>query len=157
MTARVLRVVAATAVAVVVFAGCSDAEEAAPPRDPRLAELEERRDRWEERAPGEYRYTLTLQCFCAPPANQPVTVTVRDGEVVAVEPAIGEAEPGGQLPLRIEELFDTAAEAIADADRVEIDYDREFDFPASIAIDALAEAIDDETTYLVTDFEVVAA
>ncbi|MGH9119960.1 MAG: DUF6174 domain-containing protein [Acidimicrobiales bacterium] len=57
--------------------------------------------------------------------------------------------------LTVDDLFDRARTAIDEADGVEIDYDNDFDFPATIVIDNLIDAIDDEVTYVVTDFEVV--
>lgn len=57
--------------------------------------------------------------------------------------------------MTVNELFRVAEEAIGYAASVEIEYDNDFDFPATIAIDPILDAIDDETTYVITDFEVV--
>jgi hypothetical protein len=119
------------------------------PDDPRMIELEERFDRWELSRPASYRFTVTAQCFCL---AKPRTITVEDGQVVAEQPA-ADASPATAQILTVDDLFDRARQAIDDADRFEVVYHDEFDFPAVIDVDLLAEAIDDEITYLVTDFQ----
>ena len=122
--------------------------------DVRVTELEERRTRWEENQPASYRFTVEAVCFCIDTFTRPRTMTVEAGEVVSEDPAPDEtADP--ERVLTVDDLFDRAGRAIDEADAVEIGYDNDFDFPDSIVIDELLDAIDDEITYLVTSFEVV--
>jgi hypothetical protein len=126
------------------------------PDDLRAAELAERRERWDAGQPAAYRFTIQAACFCVDTFTRPRSITVENGQVVAEEPAPdGGADP--ERVLTIEDLFDRAELAIAEADAVEIDYDNDFDFPATIAVDDMLDAIDDEITYTVTGFEVIDA
>jgi hypothetical protein len=120
-------------------------------------ELEERRGRWASHEPAAYRFTIAQICFCPTEYTQPRTVTVEAGAAVSIEPPIDSLQPPIDIPTTVDDLFQTVEDAMADADAVEVVYDNEFDFPASIVIDRIRDAIDDETTYQITDFEVVAA
>ncbi|MBI2333200.1 MAG: hypothetical protein HYU84_13770, partial [Chloroflexi bacterium] len=55
----------------------------------------------------------------------------------------------------IENLFAVAEESLANADKVEITYDPTYGFPASIAVDQIEMAMDDEISYSVENFEVL--
>jgi hypothetical protein len=126
-----------------------------PTTDQRVVELEERRERWAGQEPAAYRFTIAQICFCPTEYTQPRTVTVEAGEAVSIEPPIDSLQPPIDIPTTVDDLFQTVEDAIVDADAVEVTYDNEFDFPASIGIDPILDAIDDETTYEITDFEVV--
>jgi Family of unknown function (DUF6174) len=128
--------------------------ETSEPDDQRMVELHDRRSRWDEAQPASYRFRVAAQCFCLETFTRPRTITVDDGQVVAEDPAPSDdADP--ERVLTIDDLFDRARIAIDNADAVEIVYDNDFDFPSTIAIDDMLDAIDDEITYVVTDFEVV--
>jgi hypothetical protein len=127
-----------------------------PSDDVRAAELVDRRERWHNGQPAAYRFTVQAVCFCVDTFTRPRTITVENGQVVAEDPPPGAgADP--ERVLTVDDLFDRAEVAIEEADAVEIDYDNDFDFPATIAIDDMTDAIDDEITYAVTGFEVVEA
>jgi hypothetical protein len=153
------------AVVLVLLAACRDdnrtastpttMQTASTHDDQRMVELDERQRQWNEAQPASYRFTVAAQCFCLEAFTRPRTITVRDNEVVAEEPSAGDDADPDRI-LTVDDLFDRARVAIDNADAVEIVYDDEFDFPSTIAIDDMLEAIDDEITYVVTDFEVVA-
>jgi Family of unknown function (DUF6174) len=148
------------ALALVLLAACGgvdrggDTSERPRSDDQRVVELDERRARWEEQRPTAYLFTVAAQCFCLDTFSTPRTVTVQDGQAVSEDPAPDQTTAPERIRT-VDDLFDRARAAIDDAEAVEIEYDNEFDFPAAIDIDHLIEAIDDEVTYVVTDFEVV--
>jgi Family of unknown function (DUF6174) len=128
--------------------------ETSEPDEQRMVELDDRQGRWDEAQPPSYRFTVAAQCFCLETFTRPRSIIVEGGQVVAEDPAPGDdADP--ERVLTIEDLFDRARIAIDHADAVEIVYDNDFDFPSTIAIDDMLDAIDDEITYVVTHFEVL--
>lgn len=99
--------------------------------------------RWQRSGSADYTMRLTVQCFCPPP--RAVLVTVRGGTVVS--PA---QQVGGRRALSIEDLF--AIVFTGKADRFTVAYDPATGFPSRLAADYIENAIDDEQTYLVTDY-----
>ena len=122
-------------------------------------QLQRYRARWAARVPLAYRYTVRVGCFCPSELTQPVEVEVRDGAVAAIVGAstrqpvrasqFDDAAPIEQLFVAIQRAIDQGA------DRVSVEYDPDFGYPRSIAIDYLRNAIDDEVTYTIEKFEVI--
>ena len=109
---------------------------------------------------ADYTYDLQAQCFCGY-GGEPVTVTVRDGEV---ESAVWSAKPRGDaaagdevtvewLRLSINDVLEEAANPRWD--EVQVDWPAGQEYPDRVAIDRMERAIDDEITYVITNVEPV--
>jgi hypothetical protein len=132
--------------------------------EPQQIELLEQRATWDGLAIEDYSYTLTRTCFCPTTVVAPVRITVVDGVVTNAVYAAGgyDVVPGEPVGpdsevLTIDELFDRAEVAIADAEEVELEYDATRGFPTVIDIDWIVDAIDEEELITATDFEPSAA
>ena len=137
------------------FAACSDSTD---PTDPATA-LADARARWARSGVADYQYTITRGCECSPESVGPVVIEVRNSQVVtrryltgtAVDPQFAElfaAVPG---------LFDLIDEAIqGDAVGLAVRYNEEYGYPETIQIDWVAGVADDEVSYHISDFTVLA-
>lgn len=105
-----------------------------------------------------YRYTLTVDCFC--PGGR-FDVVVRNGEVVhSRRTGSGGVGGSGDPPggLTIDGLFTLVSQARGSsppAANVTVSYDERFGYPQRISIDRIADAVDDEISYTVSDFRVL--
>jgi hypothetical protein len=107
---------------------------------------------------ADYTYDLQAQCFCGY-GGQPVTVTVRDGEVesavwstkVRGHAAAGDDVTVEWLRLSINDVLEEAANPRWD--EVEVDWPAGQEYPDRVAIDRMEKAIDDEITYVITNVE----
>lgn len=110
------------------------------------------RARWADAAPAAYRLTLHRSCFCPPEYRGPFEVTVRAGEVETVryEGQVVDAERG----LSVEDLFELIDDAYArGAERVDVELDPEWGYPARLYIDYEAQMADEEVGYEVLAVE----
>ncbi len=105
-----------------------------------------------------YRYTLEVDCFC--PWGR-FDVVVRNGEVVQSR-RVGSGGFGGSgVPpggLTIDGLFTVVSQARGSsppADNVTVSYDERYGYPQRISIDQFVDAVDDEISYTVSDFQVL--
>jgi hypothetical protein len=124
------------------------------------SELASNVKKWDAANVSHYRFELTISCFCPFQDIMPVTVEVKDGQIVSLTDVTGQ-------PLRedfrttfeeaatVERLFAIAKENIANADQVDVTYDAEFGFPASISVDRIKLATDDEIGYSIGAFKVL--
>jgi hypothetical protein len=117
-------------------------------------EFEKNQQKWNTQKPGEYSYQLKVGCFCPPDITRPVTITVSGGTS-----SLTYADDGTQVSNdffikynTIEKIFDVALNALQNADETQITYDEKYGFPTSINIDMYKDAIDDETSYTISDF-----
>jgi hypothetical protein len=124
------------------------------------SDLTSNREKWDNQKITHYRFNLTIACFCPFREVMPVTVEVKDGQIVSMLDAQGKPldenfratfEQAGT----IEALFAVAEENLANADKVEITYDGTYGFPASIVVDRIKQAVDDEISYYAENFEVL--
>jgi len=104
---------------------------------------------------------LSIGCFCAFRDQMPLTVEVRDGQIVHM------ATVDGTLVLdtdqnyefyapraTIDLLFAEIDAAVSDgADSVTVTYDTAYGFPTEIAIDQSQEIADEEMYYSISGFE----
>jgi hypothetical protein len=121
------------------------------PKDAALRALADHQAQWASKQVNDYTFTLTAQCFC--PFNDPLDITVADGVVTHVTKA-GQPVPPNDvtgLPKTVIELFAVVA-AQANAASLTVEWDPAFGFPSSIQVDSIANAIDDEFGYTVTNF-----
>ena len=126
-----------------------------PPVRAADAALAEARARWAEAAINDYQFTIQTICFCQQSVVGPSRVTVVDGvttEIVNLEGGPVDADTRRAVPLTTDALFAKVAQALGRAERLVVAYDDVFGFPSTIDIDWIVNAIDDETTFAVTDF-----
>ena len=126
------------------------------------SEFDKNKATWENANISDYRYTLSISCFCAFMDEMPVTVEVQNDQVVSITSVKGTAiDSTNQLYPIVEHyatiagLFEQLKSAQADADEVTVLYDATYGFPTSIAIDQVKDAVDDELYLTVENFEVV--
>lgn len=109
------------------------------------------RDRWIDRAPESYAFTMQLTCFCV--AIQPMRVTVVNGAVVSVRPVGSDEELDARYRgpfVPIPELFELVSSAIdRPAYRIQAEYDPVLGFPTDVFIDYMKDAVDEEYGFLV--------
>lgn len=121
------------------------------PKESALRTLAEHQALWASKNVDDYTFTITRQCFC--PGTDPIEITVVDGVATGATKA---GQPAGAndtlgLPKTVLELFAIVA-AQSDAAALTVEWDPAFGFPTSIQVDSIANAIDDEFGYLVTNF-----
>jgi hypothetical protein len=137
--------------AVMVTTACTDAT--GP--DDAAGLLQQNRELWARSAVTSYRYVIVRSCECAPESAGPVTVEVRDGQIVARR-----YESGAPVELQfsavfttVPGLFDLIEEAVTlPAASLAVRYHPDLGYPESIAIDWVAGAVDDEVSYRISDF-----
>ena len=138
------RVFISTVLPLVLLAGCALFGE----DDDDLSEVEQNRRQWERLGIDAYAYDLTIVCFCAHVA--PVRVQVRADTVFsATNPETGETVEEPYRTRTIDELFDVVEDAVAQqADRLEVEYDEAFGYPARIYVDYRFNLADEEMTFV---------
>jgi Family of unknown function (DUF6174) len=121
------------------------------PKELALRALADHQAQWASKQIDDYTFTITAQCFC--PFTDPIDVQVVDGVVVAVTKAGQAVQPNEVIgiPKTVTELF-AVITAHADAATLSVEWDPGFGFPASIQVDSIANALDDEFGYTVTNF-----
>jgi hypothetical protein len=119
-------------------------------------ELASARSRWLQKGPSVYTMTIFRGCECLSEAVGLVSVTVNNGAISARYTASGVAVGKSYAALfpDVEGLFRLIADAQAQHYyKVDVEYDPELGFPTSISIDAVKNALDDESFTLVKDFK----
>lgn len=118
--------------------------------------------KWQSADVTHYRFDLVIGCFCPFYQDMPLTIEVKDGEVISISRADGTlvepTDPNYQYYEKyanIDRLFAELASEMADADEVIVTYDAQFGFPADVSIDQIKLAMDDELALRVTNFEVL--
>ncbi|MCQ3938054.1 MAG: hypothetical protein DPW18_13540 [Chloroflexi bacterium] len=127
------------------------------------SEFDENIAKWRDASISHYRYQLFIGCFCPFAEDMPLTIEVKDGEVVSMTrfdgTPIDPADPAYEtyrLYSTMDRLFlELEAELNGEADEVLVTYDPLFGFPVSIAIDRIKEAVDDELSLQVSNFEML--
>eukprot|EP01024_Parvocaulis_polyphysoides_P005609 TRINITY_DN11404_c0_g4_i1.p1 TRINITY_DN11404_c0_g4~~TRINITY_DN11404_c0_g4_i1.p1 ORF type:complete len:238 (-),score=39.81 TRINITY_DN11404_c0_g4_i1:520-1233(-) len=95
-----------------------------------------------------YSYDIQRSCFCFPEGyTELASVSVCGGS--QTEP---EYYPDHNTMIKV---FDYLCEAIMEADSVDVTYDNTYHFPTSIFVDYIQQAIDDENSYSITNFQVL--
>lgn len=143
---RVSRFLCIGLLAAPLVAGCGDI--VAP--NQHLTELNTNRQKWAAHGYANYAFTLRMDCFCA--INGPVTVlVVADSVRQVVLQSTGEAISAPWIPT-ITKLFDIIEQDInRPAAVLQVTYEPEFGYPTKIVSDPIANAVDDEVTYTVSD------
>ena len=122
---------------------------------PLIQELEENRQIWRSQSSENYQYIYQQQCFCTPPSNTPLKVSVKNDKITEVINLTNNQTITALIfPKTIEELFNIIEQAIKrDADEILINYDASFGYPTRIAIDYQKVLADDEITYTIENLD----
>ena len=115
-----------------------------------IVELKENRKLWRSQRFKTYQFTYQQQCFCVPPANTPLKVSVKNGKITQViNLNTNQSITDLDFPNNIDQLFEIIETAIKEnADEILVNYDATLGYPTRIAIDYQTMLADDEVTYL---------
>ena len=127
------------------------------------AEFDQNLKKWNDANINHYQYKLFISCFCPFFEDMPLTIEVKGGEVVSITRADGTVVDSSnpsyetyQTYGTIDSLFSKLKTDIAgEADEVVVTYDATYGFPTSIAIDYIKEAVDDELSLQVLEFQIL--
>ncbi|MCC6299030.1 MAG: hypothetical protein IT314_07010 [Anaerolineales bacterium] len=126
------------------------------------SELERNRQTWQDAGISHYRMDLFLSCFCAFNDLMPLSVEVKDGEVVSMTDKDGNPisadDPNYSFFVglaTVDRLFAELESAMsgAEAGDIIVKYDAALGFPTEASIDYIKEAVDDELYVTVSGFE----
>ncbi len=106
-------------------------------------------DDWRRLGITDYRYTLSVGCFCPEEFRGPFEVTVEDDEITSVTRNGEVVDPG--LGYTITQIYDLIAEHLAKGVRNSVTYDEQ-GVPMSVQLDLDAMAVDGGTSLDVSDF-----
>jgi hypothetical protein len=116
--------------------------------------------KWQTASIAHYQYDLMIGCFCPFYQDMPLTIEVKDGQVVSITTTNGilldASNPSYSYYLKyatIDLLFSELNSEMAKADETLVTYDAQYGFPAEVAIDRIELAMDDELSLLVTNFK----
>ncbi len=116
---------------------------------------------WESQDITHYRFQLQVSCFCPFMDLMPLTVEVRDGQLIAMFDSSGQPIPADRLEMfdryaGIDKVFELVDQAISGkADEVSVTYNPTYGFPSRVSIDYIKMAVDDELGLQVSNFEVL--
>lgn len=122
------------------------------------------RNLWQEQKIESYSFEFSKLCYCGGLFN-PATIIVEADTIHAVlDPETAEPLRDPQTQelvltkypesfLTIDELFEVIENAREKADKLNVEYDQNLGYPIHIEIDYIKEAVDDEVTYKVNNFE----
>ena len=124
-------------------------------------ELSRNQSKWQDANITHYRFQLSVGCFCLFRSQMPMTVEVKDGEVVSTVDVNGEAfpldDPMSEFVLKyttIDRIFsELDSDSVREADKLTVSYDPTYGFPAEVAIDYIELAADDELYLTISAFE----
>jgi hypothetical protein len=107
---------------------------------------------WASNAIRSYTFTIERQCFCPEDYRGPFEVTVIEGVATLVTFQGGVAVAGRvqDLPKTMEAAFDLVLANVAT--EPDVLYDDRFGFPLRVALDPIKNGIDDEVTYVLSNF-----
>jgi hypothetical protein len=124
-------------------------------------DLSRNQQKWQDANVTHYTFQLSVTCFCPVGGVMPMTVEVKDGEVVSLVDVNGDAIPSTD-PLNdliekyvtIDRIFsELNSDSVQGAERLEITYDPTYGFPSDVVIDFVQEVADDELYLSITGFE----
>ena len=123
-----------------------------------LTELNDRRSAWDAKRPAAFRYVVDRDCDCERAYVEPYVATEEPGGKLAtftieIETASGEFIAVPPDPVWIGDLFDLVEQSVREAKHVEVSYDKEFGFPASVLVHPVPRQPDSVYSIEVRDFE----
>lgn len=133
--------------AIIVLTAC-----AVTPKTP----LVENREKWDSQHISHYSFNLAVGCFCAFRNQMPLAIEVKDGKVISMVDSAGQPVPQFadifDTYNTIEKLFGKLSEK---ADKITVEYNKQYGYPESIYIDYIEKATDDEISFTVSNFVVL--
>lgn len=121
--------------------------------NPEWRALQQARLLWEANGIYSYSYDLQISCFCVEDVTRPVRVLVQNDQAVSVEYIDAKADAPAEYFVRydtIDKLFDIVEDGIVGgAEVVEVDYNPDFGYPASVFIDESMNLQDEEIAWTV--------
>ena len=148
----------------IVLSGCATIANASEPK----SEVQQAHEKWQSANISHYQFKLFLGCFCVFSQDMPLNIEVKDGQVVSMEYQSGnQIDPSlmeyFQRFATVDKLFDEIENSFQiqgnvdtagdKADEVKVTYDETYGFPNQINIDFIKDAIDDELSLQIADFE----
>jgi hypothetical protein len=115
------------------------------PKQPLMAAFDRNLAKWQGSGITRYAFTWAPQCFC----DTRTHLVVAEGDEIRIDGVRPAA--GGSVPLGVPGLFDLVRRAIL-GDRATIGYDDATGVPISMDSDPIANAVDDELSFSVTDW-----
>lgn len=123
------------------------------------SEIEQNKEKWQDANISHYRYNLFVGCFCAFRGDMPLIIEVQDGKAVSME-----YQSGNEIDASNREIFkkyetldlifaELEAGLNGAADEVTAKYDPTYGFPTDVFLDVIKEAVDDELSLTVSNFE----
>jgi hypothetical protein len=127
------------------------------------SEFERNAAKWNDAGVSHYRFSLFIGCFCPFAQDMPLIIEVKDGKMVSITrfdgTPIETTDPAYEIYTSyatIDLIFLKLEEALSgEAEGVIVAYDSVYGYPANIAIDYIKEAIDDELSFQISNFEVL--
>lgn len=121
------------------------------------------RAKWERQKITHYRFALDIQCFCEFRDLMPLTIEVKNGDIISVVDVNGatyDENVYGTIddPRTIEMLFDAVQMGLSDPYQVAARYNGKYGFPSTINILINFEgklAVDADFSYVISNFEVL--
>ena len=125
------------------------------------SELLQNQNKWNTANIDHYRFKLHIGCFCVFGSQMPLTIEVKNGAVVSI------AASNGKVISKTDSNYDyfsryatmnsifieLNSDEVHKADKVAIQYDPTYGFPINASIDFIKNAVDDEISINVSDFE----
>lgn len=143
-------------IAALVLAACSLGNAAGS-----QSEIEQNKEKWQNANISHYRYNLFVGCFCVFREDMPLIIEVQDGKVVSMEYQSGkEIDAANREVFKKYESIDLIFAEIeaglnGAADEVIVKYDPTHGFPTEAFLDVVKEAVDDELSLTISNFEVL--
>jgi hypothetical protein len=125
------------------------------------SELSRNQSKWQDAGITHYRFQLSVSCFCLFRSQMPLTIEVKDGEIVSMIDVNGEAfpmdDPMSELVMKhatIDRLFsELGSDPVQEAENLTMSFDPTYGHPVEVAIDYIELAADDELYLSVSGFE----
>ena len=120
-----------------------------------LDDLKDRQQKWTSLGITSYTFDYARSCFCGGPFG-PVRIVVRNGQIVSAT-ELQPTQPAQPLPPNwaktIDQLFAELIRTAEDAHELRLTFDTQFHFPAEVSADPIKNAIDDEFSLRLTNFQ----
>lgn len=112
---------------------------------------------WEANKPSDYQYIVQIGCFCPQEYSQPVQIVVYNGRFFAAEGSTATvSDTYIEQYGTVESIFGVLENAYKDgADEIIVEYDPKYGVPLRFTIDRMKNAIDDEMSLTITDFQIL--
>ena len=124
------------------------------------SEFDQNLAKWQDSGISHYTFDLMIGCFCVFRDEMPLTIEVKDGEVVSITKANGSVVDASdpnyeffQTYVTIDNLFAALeAEVSGGAAQVTVTYEPLYGYPTEAYIDRSQEIADDELSLQVSNF-----